>query len=123
MWLADSKPTAQTTRHEVPYGISSQFSLTPIGARFCAGQAARHLASGRVPRRSRKRSKIEAGSGPVTQPTTQVPPTVEFVRSGASSFSGEDAGRTRQHGCRDEHGELPTRICVGVAVEVACLSG
>ena len=35
----------------------------------------------------------------------------------------EGADRTRQHGRRDANGELPTRICVAVAVEVACLSG
>ena len=94
VWLADSKPTAQATRHEVPSGISPSL-LTPIGAGFVLVKQRVTRQAGKVPTQksnavvladTRRRFKNCRSSGPVAQPTTQVPLIVEFVRSGASSF-------------------------------------
>ena len=97
VWLTDSKPTAQATRHEVPYGISAESSLTPIGTVFVLVKQRVTWQAGKYPVRkatpsfsptheSALKLSPEACSGPVVRLTTQVSPTVEFMWSGASSF-------------------------------------
>ena len=70
-------------------GISSQSSLIPIGTGFVLVKQRVTWQAVKYPVRKVNAVVLasEASSGPVAQPTTQVPPTVEFVRSGASSFS------------------------------------
>ena len=92
------KPTAPATRHEVPSGISSQSLLTPIGAWPVLVKQRVTTKGGRypLPRKVTPSFSLTLGgvlrlspaarSGPVVQPTTQVPLIVEFVHSGAPSL-------------------------------------
>ena len=83
--------------NEVPSGISSQSLLTSIGAALVlvkhriSRQAGKYSARKVMPSFSLTpegvpRVSSEASSGPVVQPTTQVPPIVEFLHSGSSSL-------------------------------------
>ena len=131
-WLADSEPIVQATRHEVSSGISSKSWLTPIGAKFVlvqqrvTRQTRKYPAKKVVLANTRRRSKIVAGGklGAVNA-THDANPADRRVCAIGRELSVLDDGvvRTLQHGRRDAIGELPTRICGSVAVEVACPSG
>ena len=76
MCLADSKPTAPATRHDVTWEMSSQSSLTPTWCRVCARQAARPPGqAGKYRVRKVMPSFLtntrKAGSGPVAQTTKE----------------------------------------------------
>ena len=116
--------------------IFSRSSLTPIGTGFVLVEQRVTWQAGRDPVRqatlsfslthvSALRLSPEASLQPAAQPTMQVPPTVEFVQSSASNFSVWVMGLSEH--CDKvvvtQLWELQTRICAGVAVKVAYLSG
>ena len=97
VWLADSKPTAQATRHEVPSGISSQSWLTPIGAGFVPVQQ-------RVTRQTRKYTARKVMPSFLANPADRRVCAIVRVEL---FVLGDGAVRTLQHGRRDAIGELP----------------
>ena len=93
VWSVDSEPTDQSTCLEVLSGISPQSSLAPIGVGFVLVKQRVTWPAGKSPVRKIMLSfSLTHGSapklspaailGPGAQPTRQVPPTVEFGRSG-----------------------------------------
>ena len=120
---------------EAPYVIFSRSSLTPVGTGFVLVEQRVTWQAGKDPVRqatlsfslTRERSETFAGGKLVASSATHgASPANSRVRAikRVELFGlGDGAVRTLRQGRRDATGELQTRICVGVAVKVAYLSG